>query len=103
MTMLRPAYSTPAQITTAMKAQAALTGGAKVYAAHCAYCHDSGFAPSITGRDMPAAAIAGIVRLGPGGMQAFPESQVSDADITALATYLNGLPAAVKSTPGGES
>lgn len=60
-----------------------------VYAKTCGYCHGQHVAPIIRGRGLPVAAIEQIVRTGPRGMVAFRPTEISDAELKALASWLN--------------
>lgn len=60
----------------------------------CAACHTleargGAVGPAIVGTD--AATLAKRVRRGPGGMPAFSEADLTDADIAAIAAYLGSL------------
>ena len=64
----------------------------QLWGATCGYCHDAGLAPRLLGLNLPPAAIRSAVRSGPGGMPQFTPSQISDAELRALADWLNRQP-----------
>jgi len=64
------------------------TGPAEIYAKICTYCHDAGVSPVILGRHLPAATTELIVRHGQNGMPAFRQSEFTDAELAALALWL---------------
>ncbi|MDE2562693.1 MAG: cytochrome c [Sphingomonadales bacterium] len=60
----------------------------KVYASTCGYCHGTNIGPIIRGRGLPAEAIKYQVRHGAGAMPAFRPTEISPAELDALATWL---------------
>ena len=57
--------------------------------ASCQYCHQgTRFAPALLGRGLPAAYTRLIVRKGAPGMPVFHESEISDAELDTLATWI---------------
>ncbi len=60
-----------------------------VYAKTCGYCHGQHVAPIIRGRGLPVEVIEQYVRTGPRGMVAFRPTEISDAELKALAKWLN--------------
>ncbi len=68
-------------------------GPAAVWRASCGYCHDHGIGPVLFGRALPAAAIAAVARNGARGMPAFHASEISPAELAALAEWVNAQPA----------
>ena len=90
--LLRPHFPTPAEISGQMHAQAALTGGEKIFVARCAYCHTAKIGPQLGGLKLPAAAVAQFVRRGIGPMPAVTPAQISDADLKLLGDYVSKLP-----------
>lgn len=60
-----------------------------VYAKTCGYCHGQHVAPIIRGRGLPVEMIEHYVRTGPRGMVAFRPTEISDAELKALAKWLN--------------
>ena len=80
--------------------QAALIGPAKVYAATCQHCHapreGSAIGPPLAGRSLPPVVVKTLVRQGVRAMPAFLPSQISDAELDALATYVSQLPASTE-------
>jgi mono/diheme cytochrome c family protein len=65
---------------------------AKTYASICAYCHGHNVGPILLGRHLPAAAIKDMVRAGRNGMPAFRPSEISPAELDALATWIAKAP-----------
>jgi cytochrome c551 len=71
-------------------------GGREIFVANCGSCHtlsDAGTSgtvgPSLDGIGLDVAAVETQVRNGGGGMPAF-EGQLTDAEITAVSTYVAG-------------
>ncbi len=71
----------------------------KVYASACIYCHGHQVAPGVLvapvllGRRLAPALVTNYVRHGPGRMPAFPPTEVSDAELTQLAQWIQASPA----------
>jgi mono/diheme cytochrome c family protein len=69
---------------------------ATLFKSTCAYCHDQslvkGIGPELLGRGLPAAAVAYFVRHGSGAMPAFPEAQLSTAELTQLGNWIAKSP-----------
>lgn len=63
--------------------------GAQVYARTCAYCHDHGVGPAIKGRELDPAAVRMMVRHGAIAMPAFRPTEITDAELDALAKMLS--------------
>jgi mono/diheme cytochrome c family protein len=82
-----PAPSGPAQPPTPVAGGAA---GQAVYA-KCSGCHESG-APALRGHGLPEGYVHVVVRNGLRRMPAFPESSISDNDLTVLVDWLNAQP-----------
>ena len=81
------AENTPA-IAESVGPSSALASAA--YARTCAYCHKAeGGAPLLFGRNLTEAYIKAQVRLGPNGMPAFRPTEISDAELKALATMIS--------------
>jgi mono/diheme cytochrome c family protein len=59
-----------------------------VYAKTCGYCHGQHVAPVIRGRAIPAEMTQAIVRRGQRAMPAFRPTEISDAELKALALWL---------------
>jgi mono/diheme cytochrome c family protein len=72
---------------------------ARVWAGACSYCHDEGVAPPIFGLGLGAAAIAAVVRGGLNGMPAFHPSELTEAQLQALADWVAQQPA--RTAPAG--
>lgn len=65
--------------------------GQLVYMANCQQCHPGGAAgvgPSLNDKPLPHLAIRAQTRAGLGAMPAFDASEISDADLDALADYV---------------
>jgi mono/diheme cytochrome c family protein len=62
---------------------------ARVYAATCHFCHDTGIAPPIRGSHYPPAQIRFVVRHGDGAMIAFNPAAISHAELAALIVWLD--------------
>jgi mono/diheme cytochrome c family protein len=65
---------------------------AKVYASTCAYCHGHNVGPIILGRKLPVDYIKGMVHAGRNGMPAFRPTEVSPAELDALAVWISKAP-----------
>ena len=63
----------------------------KVAYAKCSGCHESG-APPLRGRALMEGHVEVVVRNGLRRMPAFPESSISDDDLTVLVAWLNAQP-----------
>jgi mono/diheme cytochrome c family protein len=59
------------------------------YAQTCGYCHGRNVGPVIRGRDLPADAVKLIVRNGQNGMPAFRPTEITSAELDALATWIS--------------
>lgn len=65
--------------------------GRAVYMLNCQQCHPGGaegLGPSLNDKPLPQLAIRAQVRAGLGAMPAFDASEISDADLAALADYV---------------
>lgn len=62
---------------------------AVIYAKTCGYCHGQHVAPVIRGRNLPPQIIAQYVRSGPRAMPAFRPTEISDAELKALAQWVS--------------
>jgi mono/diheme cytochrome c family protein len=60
----------------------------KVYASTCGYCHGTNIGPIIRGRGLPAGTIQAMVRSGMNAMPAFRPSEISPAELAALAQWI---------------
>jgi len=65
---------------------------ARVYAATCGYCHGTNVGPILLGRHLPADYVAKMARTGRGGMPAFRPSEVTPAELAALAAWISASP-----------
>lgn len=59
-----------------------------VYAQVCGYCHGRNVGPVIRGRRLPASVVKAFVRSGPNAMPAFRQTEISDAELEALARWV---------------
>lgn len=59
-----------------------------LYARTCGYCHGHNVGPLIRGRRLPAAVVVAIVRSGNGAMPAFRPTEITDAELAALAAWI---------------
>ncbi|GEN98370.1 hypothetical protein NSE01_02030 [Novosphingobium sediminis] len=60
----------------------------QVYASVCGYCHGKNVGPVIRGRALPAEAVEYIVRHGQNAMPAFRPTEVTPAELKALAAWV---------------
>lgn len=67
--------------------------GEETYKKVCAYCHDAGVSPILRGRQLPPELIKHFVRNGSRAMPAFRITMISDADLDAMALWLQKSPA----------
>lgn len=63
-----------------------------IYERTCGYCHGHNVGPIILGRNLPPAVIAALVRSGNGAMPAFRPTEISDAELAALAAWISTAP-----------
>ncbi|WP_298193697.1 cytochrome c [Novosphingobium sp.] len=66
---------------------------AVVYAKTCGYCHGQHVAPVIRGRAIPTEMTTAIVRRGQRAMPAFRPTEISNAELGALAAWLKAAKA----------
>lgn len=78
-------------------------GPEQMYRATCAGCHDPAIkvGPPITGRKLGAPYITYVARHGRNGMPGFFPSEFTDAELGALAAWLDAQPAAPAIPPPG--
>lgn len=96
-----PAAAKPAATTSASTAatpsgaaQGNVAAGQAVFSQNCNGCHpggDRGNGPALKGRNLSADAIRNKVQNGGGGMPVFPQSQISDQQLTHLVAYVQSL------------
>jgi mono/diheme cytochrome c family protein len=67
--------------------------GAEVYSSTCSYCHGHNVGPVLLGRHLPAEAIKAIARTGQNAMPAFRPTEVSRAELDAVAKWIEAAPA----------
>ena len=60
----------------------------QLYAQTCGYCHGVNVGPIIRGRALPPALTKAFVRMGPNAMPAFRQTEITDEELDALATWL---------------
>lgn len=60
----------------------------QVYAAVCGYCHGRNVGPVIRGRGLPAEAVEYQVRHGQNAMPAFRPTEITPAELKALAAWI---------------
>ncbi len=65
----------------------------QVWADTCAYCHVNGIGPALLGRHLPQATVQALARYGSRQMPAFRNSEISDAELAALADWISQQPA----------
>jgi mono/diheme cytochrome c family protein len=68
--------------------------GALVFARNCNQCHpggEGGLGPALNSKPLPGPAIKLVVRTGPAQMPSFPESEISDEELDAVADYVMAL------------
>lgn len=64
----------------------------KVYAVTCGYCHGHNVGPIIRGRQLPPETVEYFVRHGNGAMPAFRPTEISNAELKALALWISQAP-----------
>lgn len=64
-----------------------------VYAKVCGYCHGRNIGPILFGRNLDTDMIKAVARHGRNGMPAFRPTEVSKAELDALATWVSKSPA----------
>ena len=65
---------------------------ARTYAGTCGYCHGTNVGPILLGRHLPVAYIKAMARAGRNGMPAFRPSEVTPAELDALAQWISTAP-----------
>ncbi len=68
--------------------------GETIFMEHCNRCHpggEAGLGPALNNKPIPEAAIRLQVRNGYGSMPAFPEEEISEEQLDALALYVAAL------------
>ena len=63
-----------------------------IYDRTCGYCHGHNVGPILLGRRLPAAVVTSIVRSGNGAMPAFRPTEITDAELAALAAWIENSP-----------
>lgn len=67
-----------------------------LYDRTCGYCHGHNVGPIILGRGLPPQLISAIVRSGNGAMPAFRPTEITDAELAALAQWIAQAPASTE-------
>ncbi len=67
-----------------------------VYAKVCGYCHGKNVGPIILGRKLETDMIKAITRHGRNGMPAFRPTEISNAELDALAVWISKSPVPAK-------
>jgi mono/diheme cytochrome c family protein len=60
-----------------------------IYAGNCGYCHGHNVGPIIRGRKLPPQLVEYMVRNGNGAMPAFRPTEISPAELSALARWIS--------------
>ena len=60
-----------------------------IYASNCGYCHGHNVGPIIRGRKLPPQLVEYMVRNGKGAMPAFRPTEITPAELAALAAWIN--------------
>lgn len=82
------------------RADAPARDPARVYAATCHFCHDTGIGPVIKGDRFTPDRIRFVVRHGDGAMIAFTPAEISHAELAALIDMLERAAAPPKHPAG---
>jgi mono/diheme cytochrome c family protein len=88
------ATTKPAATTAPAGTAAPAAAGKAIFDRNCNGCHPNGgqgAGPALTASRVTEDQIKTQVRNGKGAMPAFPASQISDADLSILATYVKSL------------
>lgn len=73
-----------------------ISKGQQFYQKVCAKCHEAGIGPVLLGRGLPEATFIYFARHGSGPMPAFRMTDIDDATLQELASYLSKSPAPSK-------
>lgn len=65
----------------------------QVYAKVCGYCHGRNIGPILLGRNLPTDMVKAVARQGRNAMPAFRPTEVTNAELDALATWISKTPA----------
>lgn len=60
-----------------------------IYAGNCGYCHGHNVGPIIRGRKLPPQLVEHMVRNGNGAMPAFRPTEITPAELAALARWIS--------------
>lgn len=78
-------------------------GPEHLWGALCSYCHGAGVSLQLLGTKLPAATIVEFTRKGLKAMPPFAPTQISDAELAALAEWISrSEPPAAPPQPGAE-
>jgi mono/diheme cytochrome c family protein len=94
LTACAPVYDGTAILGPLDTSNPEIAVGERVFALHCQQCHpnaSAGLGPGITNKPLPSWAIRLQVRHGLGQMPAFPEEEISDAELDAVVAYIHAL------------
>lgn len=75
--------------------------GPQIFEKICSACHTIGVGPELRGRGLPPEAIIAVVRSGSGPMPSFRQTDFSDAELLALAKWIEKSPTPAK--PAGRA
>jgi mono/diheme cytochrome c family protein len=75
--------------TAAAQSAGQWQGPAHVWRAVCSYCHGAGVGLQLLGAKLPASVIVEITRNGLKQMPGFAPTQISDAELAALAEWIS--------------
>ncbi len=81
---------------SAVAADPAPRAPATIYAKTCGYCHGHNVGPIILGRALPPEFVTMMVRNGRGAMPAFRPTEITGAELAALAGWIAAAPAGAK-------
>lgn len=62
--------------------------GQEAYRKVCAYCHETGVGPVLTGRNLPPEYVSTMVRLGNRAMPAFRPTEINDETLAKVAQLI---------------
>lgn len=70
--------------------------GQEAYRKVCAYCHETGVGPVLTGRNLPPEYVSTVVRIGNRAMPAFRPTEIDDATLASVVQLVTGSATAKK-------
>jgi mono/diheme cytochrome c family protein len=86
-------FGTPADAQQKLGDVQALRSPERIYATVCGYCHGRNVGPVLLGRHLPPPTIKFVARNGQNGMPAFRPSEITPAELDALAKWISAAPA----------